>query len=658
MAFIYRNALTPAIIQWNGFMSTYNRFKRAWSTTTEDNIAVYNKKLYYYRSKSFIEDTALKRFLKALGVEWESFKNQNIDGEIDDIWFYLNNKYEWDGSTVGDTYYDTTAVSTQLVTPTAAEIVTLFDDAFTIGDKFTVTVEYGGSTGRYIDTHEQTWDVNDIGVIESTTLNSTEIREQLNSDPWYYFANSRHLDPILDSNQFQLYDGSVIDYTTAHNEHNRASNRLLGTTIVSTRKTESTQNPNEALGIFALMHASSGSTFTTNGEILDEKYSTSSSPDGEVLAYTYSQEFTYNGITEDNSLITDILLWFTNQPTLTIKHRPRFRPVGEYRDDLTYSTKDTSFKKVLDSMVMYEDPITHLVTRDVTNSLFYDGKLRVIEAGQMRKRHFTEMIATSLETDYKVEDAEWWEIVLTVIIIIVAVVVGVMTGGASFAASGTIFSAIATGAGYASLILAIGMTALSMVGGLSAQGLVKVIGAFAQIVGWIATITGLMAAVQAAGRVAAEQAAKEAGADLATKAGQEAVKNIMLEQTFLDQVGAYLNQSLTSVTTKLTEFVSMDLSSQISFISDSISTITKGLDFYADKENEALEKELETLKEEEKANDLENLSNQLKHPAEIYMLMSEEIHSPDMLANLDKDVQSKIGQDKNFAMWNSNVNST
>lgn len=647
MAFIYRNQLLPAVMAWNGFSSIYQRFHAVW----DHNEEVYSQKLYYYRAKEFITDEKLKRFAKGLGVVWAEFLEQEIESEIDDIWFYIEPTYPWDGSHAGDSNVSpSTAETTQLVAPSKQEIADLFNETFEVGEEITLTVNYGGASKRYIDKHKLTWEIKESGVIGSSAFNGSEIREALESDPWNYLANSSHKHYDKDSDRFQLYDGA--DYVMPKNEPRSPSSRILGTTRVSC-VAEGGDEPNKAFGIFAFMP--SGGAFEKVGDPYDDTYLTTGTQayDGEALNFSYSQKFVYKGMVADNPLTDDIVSWFEQWERPTIKHRPVWREVGHYRDDLKFNTRDTSYKKALNAMAMYWDPVTQTGTRNVTNSLFLNGDLRVEPARLMRRRHFVEMLTTSLETDYEVEEASTFEKVLAVVIIVAAIVVGVMTGGAAFAAGNLLWSALATGLGAASMVLSVGMYALSLVGGLSAQGLVKLIGAFAQITGYLSLAAGIMAAVQNAGKLLAEQTLKEAGKEVT----EEAIKNEMLQQTLTDQLGALLEQSLDSVKSRLTEFVNLDSGDFASTIMDGLDTFNQGMSFYQDKEMESLNAEMMELDEQQEAMELETLSNQLKNPAAIYQLMGDDIHTPDMLSKLDREIQGKIGQDKKFSMWNSNVNS-
>lgn len=133
-------------------------------------------------------------------------------------------------------------------------------------------------------------------------------------------------------------------------------------------------------------------------------------------------------------------------------------------------------------------------------------------------------------------------------VVVLAIVVTVMSWG-------TGAPAMATALAYGGTILSMGVLALSYFGGLSAQGLAKAIGAFAQIIGYVTIVLGVYAAIQNAGKILAEEVAKEAGLNAGTEAFTMFVKEEMLQQTLLDQITALVTQSLESVTSKLTELI-------------------------------------------------------------------------------------------------------
>jgi len=207
MAFIYRNALAPAVATWNSHNAIFHKFDKAFDKGLIDGVPVYGW-CHYYQAKVWVESPILKRFLKAIGINWAEFRTQEIDKEINDLRFYLKDTYNWDGSTAGEPYWDypSTAESTLIVPPTKQQIVDTFNSTFSVGDEITVTVQYGGPTKRYLDEHKLTLTINpDTQIIVNAELNKDAIRTVLESNPWYYMANSRHLPYEYNSTPFQLY---------------------------------------------------------------------------------------------------------------------------------------------------------------------------------------------------------------------------------------------------------------------------------------------------------------------------------------------------------------------------------------------------------------------------------------------------------------------
>ena len=648
MAFVYRDSVLPSRYKWNGMSSIYQRFKNVWGVSGD----TYDEKLIFYQGDSFQESKQLKRFLKGLGVGWQTFIDQDIEDEIEQVWFYIDPIYSWDGSFAGDTRVGSTGDTTQLVAPTAEEITELFNDTFTDGMEIEVTVKYGGPLKRYVSSHELEWSIKLDGTIETESLDKTTIRNTLNSNPWYYFANTRIDRPILDNPQFQKYDGALID---TPNGPNLPSNRLIGVTQVSTtfdghkKPVGGADEPMYELGIFALMN---GSPFEKVGEIYDEQTGTDSTEryDGEALSYQYTQKYIYRGATSDMQTVTDMIKYYSNKKVFTLNRRPVYLPVGSFREDLTYNTKDTIYKRTLDKMNRYQDPNSPDTFRNPTNSLFKNGRLRVYESSMMRRSDFSTMIATCMETDYEVEEASFWEKLAAVVIVILAVVAFIFSLGGTGVITAMV---LAQALGAAALTLSIGAFLLSTFGGLSTGDLVQMIGKFAQIVGYAAMIAGVYAAIQEAGKIAAKAALEEAGKE----ATADAIKNEMLTRSLMDNAGALLEQSIEAAFKPLTEFTTMGLDELASTVGDGIKFITEGLSTYQDNEMEELQAEYDEANEEQRKVETELLNKHLKSPAEVWLMSEDRITSFDALSELNRKMEALIGKDVSFTLMQTNVNS-
>lgn len=81
MSFIYRDFLSPSRWRWNSASKLYHRFDGIWDKEIVDGIEVYSSRLYYWTSSTGLRsDLKFKRFINALGVEYEQLQNQKYKG--------------------------------------------------------------------------------------------------------------------------------------------------------------------------------------------------------------------------------------------------------------------------------------------------------------------------------------------------------------------------------------------------------------------------------------------------------------------------------------------------------------------------------------------------------------------------------------------------
>lgn len=650
MSFIYRDANAPSRMKLNAMHAIHNKMKRAWGTSMINGIEVYNEKLYFYKNKRWIRTKPLERFLKSLGIELGEFYSQKFDKEIDDVWFHLGGGvFQWDGSKAGEPKNGFTGSDSTTHSTTAKDIVDTFDEAFEIGKEYKVTVQYGGPTKRYLDSHNLTWKISDLGIIDTGPLDSQAIRDQIESDLWLYLANARNMSTGT-AQQFQRYDGGEIDIP---NHPNKPNNRLTGACIVSTtfeghqKATSSTTEPMYELAMFAPM---SEGVFERIDGSLEDKISTYTSTklDGEVLTYEYTYTYIYKGINKNSKLVEDILKYYATEPTFKLNNKLQLGTNLDRYNRLTSVAKDTDMKRVLTKMKTYIDPNTGAKVYGYTDSLWYSGRLRVDKARFMRRSDFVTMISTCIDTDYEVEKAEWWEILIAVVIVVISIVVFIYTLGASATITPTL---IASSAGYSGMTLAVGGLVLNQLGGLSTQGLVEMIGAFAQIVGIVAMIAGIGAALQKAGEMAAKKAVEEA----VKKGVTTTVRDELLKQTLLDQIEAFVQQSIDSAMNAVTDFTTGTITDVLNSVSEALKLLNTGLEMYADQEAKELQKDLEAYQKEEDAYNQEVLNNALKSPADVLLVTLNNLGSYDALTNLNTSIQNKIGQDDNYLAWKTNI---
>jgi len=262
------------------------------------------------------------------------------------------------------------------------------------------------------------------------------------------------------------------------------------------------------------------------------------------------------------------------------------------------------------------------------------------------------MLGSILETDYTVEKKKWWESVLALVIIIIAVVISYLLAnplvGAKF---------IAVFAGALSISLSIGGLLLSKAAGLSANGLVHMIGAFAQMSGYVAMITGIIAAYQSLA-VNVAQAGRTAGAEVLK--GQ-ALKSAIEKVTISDMINFAVDSAIDSVSNMFTDAAQMSISEVASAVGDGIKLLQKVNDYMMDKEMQELEKEEAKFAAEEAERSELLASKTFMNGADTLFMEMDKISSYDAIAmkiDLDKHINSadtfKIEVDRN---WYVSVNS-
>lgn len=615
-------------------------------------------------------------------MNWAEFTGQDVDSEIKKIYFEFKPGFRYSGERA---YLPNIPPLNNLDIPTPDEMMEVFESQFVEGDEIAVTISYGGSLKRYSEVHELGWVATGTG-IETTPLNTTEIRNILATNPWYYYANSRHVDYTVDNPQFQLYDGTV----SAGGIPTPRS-----TPICSVACTVG------SLGVTALMD--NGTTFEPiykdgNLKVTNEIISTSDTSGGSVIKYDYTLHFKYKGIKP--SLVNELSTWYSHYYQDRRDIPISYTPNDEYREELITSQVDTKIKKELvammyDSRLDYENPtinenalylsvpnMSSLHWNENTSntaykSVAYSNYLKVQAIKEMKKREFVKMLGSKLDTDYTVEKASWWEKIAMIAIIIIAVVVAVLNppSGAAIAAAGGAGSTgatlltIAMFTGTMTLVLSIGAMILSRVGGLSAQGLVRQLGKFAAVLGIVATVTGILSFIsnfanQAAESKTAEMAGK-AGAEFATEAefnaAVEGVRASMSAIDYLsyaiDVVKTVVSDAISTVTSALSNTSTMSLSQTADAVMDTLKLATKGYEYVQDQEAQKLKDETEKLKAEEEKYNEEIQNRPYVQAAGVYELTHERLSSYDCLQEMAIMVDSKIGRDHNYSAWDADVNS-
>lgn len=642
-----------------------------WETETINGIEVYKQRMNFY-ANAFRTDKITKNFVTALGIEWSEFIGQKVDSEIETMFFYLKPGFKYSGERAFDSPINATLDYND---PTSTMIADKFQKQFVVDDIVEVTIKYGGDLKKYITEHDLGW-VATGTEIQTTPLNTEEIRTVLASNPWYYYANSRHVEYTNNIIAFSLYDGSDSGLTLIDTSPTPTSAPVcnISTTIGS-------------LGVCALLDAGSMFEPVMDEEaeeptllITDEQITTSSTTAGEVLEYTYTLSFRYKGCTTSSNLITNMLNWY-NYYYEDLNEIPYdLTQTDQYNDALITSQIDTKIKRELIEL-RWDPTVDYVNPTVVENSLYlkvpdyitwdeestYTEYLKVDAVKKMKKKEFVKLLSTKIATDYTVEKKKWWEKALAFVIIIVAVVVAVFNppAGVAIAAVGGAGSVgafaltIAVFAGTMALVISIGAFLLAKVGGLSAQSLVKMLGNFAAVLGVVSLIAGIYASITAyMSNLAAQQLVKEGTiAEIGNVTAAQAATKLS-SMSIMEVVNAALSQAKTAITEAFkTAVVDMSITSIGNYAITSAKYLLKAYDFYMDQEKKDLEKELQAEK-----NELEQLNDELAAAETFepgtFMLHHERLSSHDSLQEMAIEMDSRIGRDQSYSNWDAFVNRT
>ena len=501
--FIYRDFITPSRMQWNASSRLYQRFDRVWGKTTIDGIEVYNQKLVYW-SGSVRSDVPFKRLLNALGVQYETLKNQKYEG-VEDVYFKLKpSKYTYEPKT-------------------KAAIVADLNAEFDIGDEFELYVHYTGESRRIVANHFTLKSGGNPTKITDYTIDKDAIRATLESDPMKYFANAELVSAGILVNQVEALKGLKLNPT-------RVSVRPAPVTVV-----EYDSDNVSILSTLALLD--NESVFRNMGissEMITVKRQ-ESSYDQVVIYYEYSYKVKYRVIAD--ATVSSYVVDQIDMLGQSISNSLAYKGGNVYA--LSNHVLDTKLKEAIVSMNNVENL-----------ALTYHGLLRVDACAAMKRKDFATMFGKIFGSGYTKKKTKWYEKALAIIIIVVAIVIGVLTGGAGAIASGSLV-AIGTALGVAATVATVGMMMYAAAFPYATDG-VKMIGRFAQIAGLGAMVTGVFAAIQQSWQAYV----RESGREIAAKqAGGVVTDEVMQQAAQQANLGGYVkylfNSLVNSATTQL-----------------------------------------------------------------------------------------------------------
>ncbi len=213
-------------------------------------------------------------------------------------------------------------------------------------------------------------------------------------------------------------------------------------------------------------------------------------------------------------------------------------------------------------------------------------------------------------------------------------------------------------AGTLSTSLSVGGMLLSHFGGLSAGGLVKIIGKFAQISGYVALVAGLLSAYQSyAANVAQSKNIANGATNVLTG---DALKAAVKEVSIMDIVEYAFDSVIDSVVSVFTEPSTVSTKELVSYVGDGIDMIKKVTDYMTDKDMQELQEAYNEASAHQKEYE-ESLSSNVFKDASIYIDMElaetaeyDAISRIDLMKFQDSNATFKTNESYN---WHIGVNS-
>lgn len=490
MSFIYRDFYTPSLLKWNRASALYHKFDKVWGKSVVDGIEVYDSRLYYWNG-SVRSDTQFKRFINALGIEYTTLQNASYKG-VSNVYFTLDlGKYDYSA-------------------PEKAEVVEDLNSVFKVGDEFELYVHYTGESKRSLVSQWSLKPGASGTSIGDYTINTSNIRSTLHSDPIKYFANAKleeaapltiRSNPAIKSIQQNALKSSPRSTPVTRVEYNEDTTHIYAT--------------------LALLD--NGSVFEQVGGIYDERTTVVNATVSNVyFQYSYKIKYRVKALATVDSYVVGQIDLVSNAMEEALG----------YNGSNVYAIENRATDTTLKEAVIAMNNITAV-------GLGYKGQLRVDVAAAMKRKDFASMLGKSFSTGYTKKKSKWYAKLLTVVIVVIAVVVFVITGGSGAAVSGNLI-ALSVALTAASATLTIGMLLYASAFPYATDQ-TKMIGNFAQIVGFAAMITGVMAAIQSSWQqyVRAE-AAKIAAKESLGVATKEVMANALIQAEATATIQGYL----------------------------------------------------------------------------------------------------------------------
>ena len=514
--YINRSSLILTVQKYNVNSRIFHAFKNIWGYGYIDNVRVYNQRMVYWEANHLLDTPWFNRFIIALGLSRKEL-DEDVDAgrdydEIHQIWFEINQK-SLASSHLGTTY--------------------LSDMVNDIEDEITLTLSTVEGR-KYLTT------TNDI---TQTKIDEQAVIDELRSNiTWQYLM--------------AFYSEEIeADYGHAYEGYPEPPNLPRYTIIPNDNVSQSVSDNNSFAillpSVFEIKEIKFINSFTIGMNSVktepveqdNSKYPSYYPDDLRDHAQTVSvQNVNPNAkqgiqiqvvlkrIREANG--SDVLFidqWFEIMRK-KIERNQTDKQIFPFKNTKIYYSKCNYYSILMNKLVEIFKPEDDDIwykghIRVDAFSPIKDPNLSIGEVGTKIAKHtrkeFADVLSKSLGTDYKVDKAEWWEVLVGVIVVVAAIIVAVLSWGSLSGPSFTLTIGILSG------ISAVGMLALALFGGRSAQSVMKIAGICLTWLGIASAISSFMSYMSKLEQQAIQTAAAEGGSSVENIIGQSIVDSVV-----------------------------------------------------------------------------------------------------------------------------------
>jgi len=653
-SFILRDSLSVAVGIWSNYAAIYNLFRRNWGTEQVDGVVVYKEKSEYYNQpylrheRTFEGDLThdakeWRRFLVRIGIKPKELEKQDYD-EMDYCWLTLTQPPYWSTEyQVEDAVEDYTSAMSDMET----------EEEGSSEEEFTISIKVGG-LGRdsflggnpllqvareitFLPPAGDDYESGEAGIGVSSAIDLSIIQAYVNANlEDYLFINGTKATALKNE-----YTVSVWDEDSSLNARDPfVADAIPAVTMTCSRP----------YGFYAMFD--NEDVFETVRQTYPRiKMTQELYEEYDMYGSNITYEIWWDVVFKQTRLpIADNE--FPSAPESTdvciktiVDEFERIRIYKQEAEELGGEYNRLGIFEPRETKIAFQSvPMTalydnYLVRHPVSDDeRWYDGKLRVDAATEMGKKEFCTLLGKNIDTEQQVEDSTILEKLFVPFIIVVAFVLAPWTGGGSL----TLLQ-VAAIAGSIALTLSIGMALLAYFGGPSAMNLVKTIGAFAQSIGFVASILGVYSTVSNVFtqfvKTMSMQMANSAAGSLAGKVS-DAITAIV----------DYITKQVSSAVSEAIDSALMETAKGFSSgIKEVGSWLERTLQIYDNYDKNFGETARNNEKAEELQQELDNMSkqNEMNSPSMIEIMgtgyFGFSMGSYDAISELDKKIEQTFG---------------